>query len=67
MKILNRESVLRTGDETFANEKIAFEMLHSNEPGLHDEDVSYQVLPNARACPDGTVGVWYESAGTHVF
>jgi hypothetical protein len=67
MKILNRERVLRTGDETFANEKIEFEMLHSDEPGLHDEDVSYQVLPKARACPDGTAGEWYESAGTHVF
>lgn len=58
MKILNRESVLRTGDETFANEKIEFTMLRSDEPDLKDEDVSYQLLPKARVCPEGTAGVW---------
>ena len=57
MKILNRESVLRTGDETFADEKIAFEMLASDEPELH-EDLSYQLLPKARICPEGTAGDW---------
>jgi hypothetical protein len=58
MKILNRESVLRTGDETFADEKIEFEMLASDEPDPHDEDMSYQLLPRARACPEGTAGNW---------
>jgi len=58
MKILNRESVLRTGDEMFADEKIEFEMLASDEPDLHDEDMSYQILPKARACPEGTAGDW---------
>ena len=58
MKILNRESVLRTGDETFADEKIEFEMLRSDEPDVHDEDVPYQLLPKARACPEGTAGDW---------
>ena len=58
MKILNRESVLRTGDETFADEKIEFEMLASDEPDLHDEDISYQLLPKAHACPEGTAGDW---------
>jgi len=58
MKILNRESVLRTGDETFADEKIEIEMLASDEPDLHDEDMSYQLLPRARACPEGTAGDW---------
>jgi hypothetical protein len=58
MKILNRESVLRSGDETFADEKIEFEMLRSDEPDLHDEDVSYQLLPKARTCPEGTAGDW---------
>ena len=32
MKILNRETVLRTGDETFADEKIELTMLRSDEP-----------------------------------
>jgi hypothetical protein len=58
MKILNRESVLRTGDETFANEKIAFTMLRPDEPDLKDDPVSYQPLSNARECPDGTAGDW---------
>jgi hypothetical protein len=58
MKILNRESVLRTGDETFADEKIEFTMLRSDEPDLKDEDVSYHLLPKARVCPEGTAGVW---------
>jgi hypothetical protein len=58
MKILNRESVLRTGDETFANEKIEFTLLRPDEPALKDEAVSYQLLSNARDCPDGTAGDW---------
>jgi hypothetical protein len=58
MKILNRESVLRTGDETFADEKIEFTMLHSDEPDLKDEVVSYQLLPKARVCPEGIAGDW---------
>lgn len=58
MKILNRESVLRTGDETFANEKIEFAMLRPDEPDLKDDAVSYQPLSNAHECPDGTAGDW---------
>ena len=58
MKILNRESVLRSGDETFANEKIEFTMLRPDEPNLKDEAVSYQLLSNARICPEGTAGDW---------
>jgi hypothetical protein len=58
MKILNRESVLRAGDETFANEKIEFTMLRPDEPDLKDEAVSYQLLSNARICPEGTAGDW---------
>ncbi|OAI46337.1 hypothetical protein AYO43_06450 [Nitrospira sp. SCGC AG-212-E16] len=58
MKILNRESVLRAGDETFANEKIEFTMLRPDEPDLKDEAVSYQLLSKAHACPEGTAGDW---------
>ena len=58
MKILNRESVLRAGDETFANEKIEFTMLRPDEPDLKDEAVSYQLLPKARVCPEGMAGDW---------
>jgi hypothetical protein len=58
MKILNRESVLRAGDETFANEKIEFTMLRPDEPDLKDEAVSYQPLSKAHVCPEGTAGDW---------
>jgi hypothetical protein len=58
MKILNRESVLRTGDETFANEKMDVTMLRADEPDLKEEAVSYQLLSAAHVCPDGTAGDW---------
>ena len=58
MKILNRESVLRTGDETFANEKIELTMLRADEPDLKDENVSYTLLSKAHVCPEGTAGDW---------
>jgi hypothetical protein len=58
MKILNRESVLRTGDETFANEKIEFTTLRADEPDLKDENVSYTLLSKAHVCPEGTAGDW---------
>jgi hypothetical protein len=58
MKILNRESVLRIGGETFANEKIEVTMLRADEPDLKEEATSYQLLPKARECPDGTAGDW---------
>jgi len=58
MKILNRETVLRTGDETFANEKIEFTMLRADEPDLRDENVSYTPLSKAHVCPEGTAGDW---------
>jgi len=58
MKILNRESILRTGDETFANEKIEFTMLRPDEPDLKDDSVSYPLLSKARVCPEGTAGDW---------
>jgi hypothetical protein len=58
MKILNRESVLRTGDETFANEKIELTTLRADEPDLKDENVSYILLSKAHVCPEGTAGDW---------
>ncbi len=58
MKILNRESVLRTGDETFADEKIELTMLRADEPDLKEEAISYQPLSKAHVCPEGTAGDW---------
>jgi hypothetical protein len=58
MKVLNRESVLRVGEETFANEQIAFTLLPPGEPDLMEGDTLYQLLPKARVCPDGSAGAW---------
>ncbi len=58
LKILNREGVLRTGDEMLAEEKISYTMLSSGEPDLNDEALSYRQLPKARACSEGEAGVW---------
>jgi len=58
MKILNRETVLRTGDEAFADEKIELTMLRSDEPDLKEEEVSYRLLPKARVCPEAMAGDW---------
>jgi hypothetical protein len=57
-KILNRESVLRIGEETFANEKIAATLLEPDEPDLKDEAPSYSPLPKAKTCSDAEAGVW---------
>jgi len=58
MKILNRESLLRTDDETFPDEEIVVTMLRSDEPDLRDEDVSYRLLPKAIVCSEGMAGIW---------
>ena len=58
MQILNRESVLRTGDETFANEKIEVYDAPLQRTRSQGGSMSYQLLPKARACPEGTAGDW---------
>jgi hypothetical protein len=58
LKILNREGVLRTGDDMLADEKISYTMLSSGEPDLNDEALSYRLLPKARGCSEGEAGVW---------
>ena len=58
IKILNRESLLRNGDETFTDEEIEVTMLGSDEPDLQDEEVSYRLLPKAILCSEGMAGIW---------
>ncbi|MGQ0665429.1 MAG: hypothetical protein ACT4O4_00180 [Nitrospiraceae bacterium] len=58
LKILNREGVLRTGDELPVDEKISYTMLSSGAPDLEEEALSYQLLPKARPCSEGEAGVW---------
>ncbi len=58
MKILNRESLLRTGDDMLADEEIEVTMLRPDEPDLRDEEASYRLLPKAIVCSDGMAGIW---------
>jgi hypothetical protein len=58
VKILNREGVLRTGDETATDEKIVYSMLLPDEPDLTDEEMPYRLLPKARTCSEGEAGIW---------
>jgi hypothetical protein len=58
MNILNRESVLRIDDETFAGEKMGFTMLGLDESDRKDDETTYRILPKALVCSEGTAGVW---------
>ena len=58
IKILNREGLLRTGDNTEADENLSYTTLPPGEPSLGDDKTAYQLLPKARACSEGEAGMW---------
>lgn len=58
VKMLNREGVLRTGDDAFADEKLQVTMLPLNESNLKEQEVPYRVLPRAKTCSEAEAGVW---------
>ncbi len=58
LKILNREGLLRTGNEMFADEEIGFTMLDSDKPDLEEKDMSARLLPKARTCSEAEAGIW---------
>jgi hypothetical protein len=59
LKILNREGLLRTGDDTAAEEMFLFSSLPDDEPQPKEHKVhSYQLLPKSRSCPEGEAGMW---------
>ena len=58
VKMLNREGVLRTNNEVFAEEKLQVTILPSNEPSVKEGAISYQTLPRAKACSEAEAGVW---------
>jgi hypothetical protein len=58
VKILNREGVLRTNDEAFAEEKLQVTMLPPHEPSMKEGAASYRTLPRAKACTEAEAGVW---------
>jgi hypothetical protein len=58
IKMLNREGVLRTGNDAFAEEKLYVTVVSSDEPNVNEGDRSYQLLPRAKACSEAEAGVW---------
>ena len=56
--MLNREGVLRTGDDTFADEKLQVTMLPLNESDVKEQEASYQILSRAKTCSEAEAGVW---------
>jgi hypothetical protein len=58
VKMLNREGVLRTSDDVFAEEKIQVTMLSPEGPPIKEGSISYRPLPRAKACSEAEAGVW---------
>jgi hypothetical protein len=58
VKILNREGLLRTDDDTAADESLTFTTLSPNEPDQKDKATPYQLLPKSRNCSEGEAGMW---------
>jgi hypothetical protein len=56
--MLNREGVLRTSNDAFAEEKLHVTVLSSDEPNIKEGDTSYRLLPKAKACSEAEAGVW---------
>lgn len=57
-KMLNREGVLRTSNDAFAEERLHVTVLSSDEPNIKEGDTSYRLLPKAKACSEAEAGVW---------
>lgn len=58
VKMLNREGVLRTSDEAFADEKLQIMMLPPNGSNQNEREVAPRLLPRAKACSEAEAGVW---------
>lgn len=58
VKMLNREGVLRTSDEVFAEETLRLTMLPTDEPLMAEGAASFRTLPRAKACSEAEAGVW---------
>ncbi len=58
VKMLNREGVLKTSGETFAEEKIQVTVLPSDEPPMDKGETAYRILPRSKTCSEAEAGVW---------
>lgn len=58
VKMLNREGVLKTNEEVFAEDKIQVTMVPPDVPSIKEGGVSYRALPRAKVCSEAEAGVW---------
>jgi len=58
VKMLNREGVLRTTDETFADEKLQVTMVSPNGSNQNEREGAQRLLPRAKVCSEAEAGVW---------
>jgi hypothetical protein len=58
VRMLNREGVLRTRNDRFADETLQVMILPPNEPTREDEVISYHPLPRAKTCSEAEAGAW---------
>jgi hypothetical protein len=58
IKILNREGILRTGDDRESDERLSYTLLPPGESRTSSKAPPYQLLPKSRACSEGEAGMW---------
>ena len=58
IKILNREGILRTGDDRETDVALTARLLPPGESGVNSNVTPYQLLPKSRTCPEGEAGMW---------
>ncbi|HWV46035.1 MAG TPA: hypothetical protein VN039_08460, partial [Nitrospira sp.] len=58
VKMLNREGVLRTTDEAFADEKLQVTIVSPNGSNQNEREGAQRLLPRAKVCSEAEAGVW---------
>lgn len=59
IKILNREGLLRTGDDREADEPLnSVTPMPPDKSGASSKGTPYQLLPKSRTCSEGEAGMW---------
>jgi hypothetical protein len=58
IKILNREGILRTGEDSESDETLSYTLLQPGEPRTSGKAMPYQPLPRSRSCSEGEAGMW---------
>lgn len=58
VKILNREGLLRSDEDTGSDETLQFIKMSPDESQQKHETQPYQLLPPSRSCSEGEAGMW---------